>query len=58
MDRGKVVEQGTHAELLENGGAVYQELWNKSSQDVGAGEEAYEGRTRRQGRRKGRFSFI
>ncbi|KAH8895867.1 iron-sulfur clusters transporter ATM1 [Thozetella sp. PMI_491] len=39
MDRGRVVEQGTHAQLVENNG-VYQELWNKSSQDIESGEEA------------------
>ena len=45
MDRGHVVEQGTHAQLLENGG-VYKELWDKSSQDIettDAGAKAAEG---------------
>jgi ATP-binding cassette, subfamily B, bacterial len=30
MDRGAIVEQGSHAELLDRGGA-YAELWNKQS---------------------------
>jgi len=30
LDKGKVVEQGTHAELLQNGG-IYASLWNRQS---------------------------
>lgn len=30
MDKGAIVEQGSHAELMARGGA-YQELWNKQS---------------------------
>ncbi|GGL66899.1 peptidase C39 [Streptomyces fumigatiscleroticus] len=38
LDRGRVVEQGTHAELLENG-AVYRELYTDKSADVLVGGE-------------------
>ena len=33
LDRGRVVERGTHDELLQQGGA-YSELWTRSKQDT------------------------
>ena len=30
LDKGRVVEQGTHAQLLETGG-IYASLWNRQS---------------------------
>jgi ATP-binding cassette subfamily B multidrug efflux pump len=30
MDRGQVIEDGTHDELLRNGG-IYAQLWNRQS---------------------------
>jgi ATP-binding cassette subfamily B multidrug efflux pump len=30
LDKGRVVETGTHAELLETGG-IYSSLWNRQS---------------------------
>jgi ATP-binding cassette subfamily B multidrug efflux pump len=30
MDRGQIIEQGTHAELLRRGG-LYAELWQRQS---------------------------
>ncbi|RUT30970.1 ABC transporter ATP-binding protein [Arsenicitalea aurantiaca] len=44
LDKGRVIEQGTHAELLEQGGA-YARLWNRQSGgfiDMDAAEEAAE----------------
>ncbi|MNY65833.1 Iron import ATP-binding/permease protein IrtA [compost metagenome] len=30
MDKGRIIEQGTHAELVERGG-LYSELWSRQS---------------------------
>lgn len=33
VDNGRIVERGSHAELLKNKGGKYQELWSKQSPD-------------------------
>jgi ABC-type multidrug transport system ATPase subunit len=38
LDAGRLVEQGTHAELLESGG-LYASLWNRQRQAEKAREE-------------------
>ena len=38
MDQGKIVEDGTHAELLKSGG-LYAELWARQSGGFLAGED-------------------
>ena len=37
MDKGRIIEQGTHAELVERGG-LYSELWARQSGGVIAGD--------------------
>jgi ATP-binding cassette subfamily B multidrug efflux pump len=39
MDKGAIVEQGSHAELLKRGG-VYAELWQRQSGGFLAAEAA------------------
>ncbi|RVG52149.1 ABC transporter ATP-binding protein, partial [Sinorhizobium meliloti] len=41
MDRGRIVEDGTHAELIANGG-LYADLWSRQSGGFIAREEAAE----------------
>ncbi len=41
MDRGRIIEEGTHAELLTRGG-LYSELWSRQSGGFLAREEAAE----------------
>ena len=60
LDAGRLVEQGTHAELLASGG-LYASLWNRQRQAEKAREELAEalarGRRAHQGRpprRRGR----
>jgi ABC-type multidrug transport system fused ATPase/permease subunit len=39
LDRGRIVEEGTHGELLELGG-LYARLYQRQFRDEGAGIEA------------------
>ncbi|CAB9526173.1 Cyclolysin secretion/processing ATP-binding protein CyaB [Seminavis robusta] len=39
FDKGKVVESGTHEELLKTEGSIYAKLWNKQAAGPGATEE-------------------
>lgn len=39
MDKGRIIEQGTHAELVEKGG-LYAELWSRQSGGFLARDEA------------------
>jgi ATP-binding cassette subfamily B multidrug efflux pump len=41
MDRGRIVEEGTHAQLVARGG-IYAELWARQSGGFLAQDEAAE----------------
>jgi ABC-type glutathione transport system ATPase component len=39
LDQGRVVERGTHAQLLGTPGSKYSELWNRQRAQIQRGEE-------------------